>query len=394
MPSSSPTIQVFATESETSRRKALPKTRPSHWDNDTGIGFNNPWESCRDVKSFLSRPVFRAFYQSTWKMLNVKTDHAKSAIGVQTPTWGHEDPAASTKIRATWLGHACFFVQMPGSASSRGANILFDPIFSDRCSPNQHMGPKRYTPPPCTIEDIPEVDAVVISHNHYDHLDTHTIKALAKRVHPPHFFAPLGNEPYFTAHGIPKTHIHVLDWWESLRLQADNFSVDITCTPSQHRTGRSMRDQMKTLWASWVVEGIEMNGSGGGKVYFAGDTAYRAINDDDKLDDESLPFCPAFKEIGERWKGFDFAMIPIGAYLPGVFMSSQHVSPPQSVHIFEDIQARNALGMHWGTWVMTMEEVMEPPQLLRDSLKERGIEDDKFTVCSIGETRVYDIMKE
>ncbi|KAH8797310.1 beta-lactamase superfamily domain-containing protein [Flagelloscypha sp. PMI_526] len=290
---------------------------------------------------------------------------------------------------------------MPGSSSSsRGANILFDPVFSDRCSPSQYVGPKRYTPPPCEISEIPEVDAVVISHDHYDHLDVHTIKTLAKRINPPHFFAPLGNEPFFTSLGIPKSHIHILDWWESLRLESKEdkrkFAVDITCTPSQHRSGRSTNDHMQTLWASWVVEGVDTKneGSGGGKVYFAGDTAYRAVLDDSKMDDETLPFCPAFQEIGKRWKGFDFAMIPIGAYQPRIFMSSAHVSPPQSVHIFKDIQARNALAMHWGTWKMTMEEVMEPPELLKESLQTNGIPEEKFTICQIGETRAFEVRKD
>ena len=116
--------------------------------------------------------------------------------------------------------------------------------------------------------------------------------------------------------GIPKSHIHILDWWESLRLESteDKFAVDITCTPSQHQSGRSTRDQRKTLWSSWVVEGAPTADveNRGGKVYFAGDTGYRAMKDANKLDDESLPYCPAFKEIGERWEGFDFAMIPIG----------------------------------------------------------------------------------
>ncbi|KAH8797330.1 N-acyl-phosphatidylethanolamine-hydrolyzing phospholipase D [Flagelloscypha sp. PMI_526] len=379
-------LKFFITDPETARRNAKPKARPSHWNDDAGTSFSNPWDSSRIRMSFVSR-----------EMLSLKTDHGKSAIGVVKPTWGSDVVAGSSKIRASWLGHACLYVQMPGSQSSRGAKILFDPVFSDRCSPSQHVGPKRFTPAPCDIEDIPEIDAVVISHNHYDHLDTHTIKTLAKRAKLPHFFAPLGNKPYFTSLGIPTSHIHILDWWDSLRVQSvDNtFSFDITCTPSQHRTGRSMTDQNKTLWSSWVVEGIKNSeGEGGGKVYFAGDTAYRAVTDKDKLDDETLPFCPAFKEIGDRWDGFDFAMIPIGAYQPRVFMSSQHASPPQSVHIFKDIRARHALGMHWGTWVLTTEEITEPPQLLKESLVKHGIDQERFTVCSIGETKVYDVLKD
>ncbi|KAH8822169.1 beta-lactamase superfamily domain-containing protein [Flagelloscypha sp. PMI_526] len=332
------------------------------------------------------------------EMLSLKTDHGKSAIGVVKPTWGSDVVAGSSKIRASWLGHACLYVQMPGSQSSRGAKILFDPVFSDRCSPSQHVGPKRFTPAPCDIEDIPEIDAVVISHNHYDHLDTHTIKTLAKRAKLPHFFAPLGNKPYFTSLGIPTSHIHILDWWDSLRVQSvDNtFSFDITCTPSQHRTGRSMTDQNKTyglvgLWRASRTARVKEEA----KCILLGIQPYRAVTDKDKVGLTRLcRFVLLSRKLGTDGTGFDFAMIPIGAYQPRVFMSSQHASPPQSVHIFKDIRARHALGMHWGTWVLTTEEITEPPQLLKESLEKHGIDQERFTVCSIGETRVYDVLND
>ncbi|GLB43038.1 putative beta-lactamase superfamily domain containing protein [Lyophyllum shimeji] len=138
-------------------------------------------------------------------------------IPTRKPTWGAVHAGgvhAKDKIKSTWLGHACFLVEMPSRSSNtgdRGARILFDPVFSDRCSPSQWVGPKRYTPPPCAIEDIPEIDAVVISHNHYDHLDTHTIKVLSKRPRMPHFFAPLGNGPWFKDFNSPDSHVHSMD---------------------------------------------------------------------------------------------------------------------------------------------------------------------------------------
>ncbi len=135
-------------------------------------------------------------------------------------------------------------------------------------------------------------------------LDTHTITTLFKRARPPHIFAPLGNESYFALIGIPKDHAHTLDWWDARRMEVSRTSFKLTCTPAQHWTGRGAFDQGKTLWASWAVEGE------GKKVYFAGDTGYRSVKDDENEDER--PVCPAFKEIGEKFGKFDLAMIPIG----------------------------------------------------------------------------------
>ncbi|TDL18742.1 Metallo-hydrolase/oxidoreductase [Rickenella mellea] len=342
----------------------------------------------------------------------------ETVLPIRKPTWGlpssDSDESAGqpsdsqAKIKATWLGHACFLVELPvriqasSPTPSRGARILFDPVFSDRCSPSQHLGPKRYTKPPCQMEDIPDIDAIVISHNHYDHLDTTTIVNLSKRERPPHIFAPLGNAEYFRSIGIPGARVHTLDWWESRRVEvnlkaaagtqnennktSDGASAilkfDVTCTPAQHFTGRGVLDRFKTLWASWVVEE-----SSPAKVFFGGDTAYRTVHDGE--DENTVPTCPAFKEIGARFGGFDLALIPIGAYLPRDFMSSIHCAPQDSVRIFKDIGAKRGLGMHWGTWVLTTEDVLEPPRKLKEECKKIGIEDGAFGVCDIGETKFF-----
>ena len=163
-------------------------------------------------------------------------------------------------------------------------------------------------------------------------MDTHTLTTLNKRKHPPHFFAPLGNAPYFRSIGIPKERMHILDWWDARRVEveveagsgqtgAGKLTFDVTCTPAQHFTGRGVLDRFKTLWASWVVEEVRTPApletqagqsklDDGLKVFFAGDTGYRAVRDGQ--DENTVPVCPAFKEIGERFGGFDFAMIPIG----------------------------------------------------------------------------------
>ncbi|PBK88129.1 Metallo-hydrolase/oxidoreductase [Armillaria gallica] len=304
-----------------------------------------------------------------------------AGIPVRTPTWGLEEEHQG-EIKATWLGHACYLVELPFVTSlGRGARVLFDPVFSDRCSPSQSFGPKRFTEPPCKIEDIPEVDAVVISHNHYDHLDNHTLSTLFKRTRKPHAFAPLGNEKHFESIGIPNGHAHTLDWWDARRVEIPGTSFKLTCTPAQHLTGRGLLDQGKTLWSSWAVEGE------GKKVYFTGDTGYRSVKDGEN--EAERPVCPAFKEIGERFGGFDLAMIPIGAYNPRWFMSTIHCAPQDSVRIFKDIRAKKAVAMHWGTWILTTEDITEPPKRLAEECRKIGIDEANFLVSDIGETKYF-----
>ncbi|KAJ7581790.1 N-acyl-phosphatidylethanolamine-hydrolyzing phospholipase D [Mycena floridula] len=363
--------------------------RPSHWSNGSATSFRNPWPSFK-AKTQVEALVAMS---GAYKWPSAPKD-AASQMGIRKPTWGAH-AVDQTKIKSTWLGHACFLVEMPSSSpTERGARILFDPVFSHRCSPVQWMGPARFTPPPCQISDIPDMDAVVISHNHYDHLDTHTITQLSKRKSPPHFFAPLGNQAYFRSLGIPDSHIHILDWWEGRRVEIEQPSskttVDITCTPAQHFTGRGLTDRFKTLWASWTIEEVlepDSDTRTARKVFFAGDTGYRSVQDGE--DEEKVPFCPAFKEIGEKFGGFDLALIPIGAYLPRDFMSPVHCAPQDSVRVFKDIRAKRALGMHWGTWILTGEDVLEPPKRLAEECKKIGIEEGHFGVCGLGDTRLF-----
>lgn len=270
-----------------------------------------------------------------------------------------------------------------------------------------------------------------------------------QRDRKPHIFAPLGNANYFRSIGIPKDNVHILDWWDSNRIEvqipekgstdsskenggSEKISFDLTCTPCQHFTGRGIFDRFKSLWASWVVEEIVPPSSQekGVKVFFGGDTGYRAVRDGQN--EEEVPSCPVFEEIGERFGGFDFAMIPIGsvnsslfnhlvqvldaifyffctcrAYLPRSFMSPIHCAPQDSVRLFKDIRAKKALGMHWGyvricvtphhisefysyrTWILTTEEVMEPPKRLKEECVKIGIPDGDFVVCDIGETMFF-----
>ncbi|KAJ8079352.1 Protein-lysine N-methyltransferase efm4 [Marasmius tenuissimus] len=237
-------------------------------------------------------------------------------------------------------------------------------------------------------------------------MDTPTLTALFSRDRKPHIFAPLGNDAYFDClKCIPKTHFHTLDWWDTRRVEVDATvpsnsdsgvaqvaSFDITLTPGQHQTGRGVFDRWKTLWGGWVVQSVTKNGGDGGEgeethgpsVYFAGDTGYRTVlagQDEDKV-----PVCPAFKEIGERWGGIDLALLPIGAYEPRDIMSRVHCAPQDSVRVFQDIRAKRAIGMHWGTWILTTEDALEPPKRLAEECKKASIADGIFQLCKIGET--------
>ena len=263
---------------------------------------------------------------------------------------------------------------------------------------------------PCQIEDIPIVDLVVISHNHYDHLSYPTVMKLKARNPNVHFFVPLGNKSWFHDSGVQNAT--ELDWWDSRTVtlsekeqhpekevrvsessaqsSSSTISATVHCTPCQHMSARGPFDRAKTLWASWAIE------SGGKKVWFAGDTGYRSVperldgQDDYAEEHAHLPRCPAFSQIGEHRGPFDLGLIPIGAYMPRWIMSPMHANPFDSVNIFRDTKCKRALGMHWGTWVLTEEDVLEPPKMLREALKRHDIaEEGIFDICDIGDSREF-----
>ncbi|KAK4149308.1 beta-lactamase superfamily domain-containing protein [Chaetomidium leptoderma] len=312
----------------------------------------------------------------------------------------------STALRATWLGHACYFVEFPS-----GLRVLFDPVFEDRCTPVQWFGPKRYSPPACSLSDLPPVDAVVISHSHYDHLSHDSVQTLAKRNPEAQFFVGLGLEQWFRSSGI--LNVTEMDWWQDADLvlqkkskpkaetgdgddddkdktAPDTISARITCLPCQHSSGRTGRDHDATLWASWAVK------SGDKSVWFGGDTGYRwvpkvAVDMDDYGPEyDALPRCPQFRQIGDLRGPFDLGLIPIGAYKPRWLFSWMHANPYDSVEIFKETRCKRAMGIHWGTWILTTEEVEEPPRMLREALKTSGIpQTGVFDVCAVGETREF-----
>lgn len=264
-----------------------------------------------------------------------------------------EAPAGALQI--TWVGHATTLIQI------NGLRVLTDPIWSERASPVSWAGPKRRVPAVPAFDHLPEIDAVVISHNHYDHLDKPTIKALGNAVH---YFVPLFLKKWLQGVGIKSENITELDWWQS----AEYRGLQFVCTPAQHFSGRFLHDRNKTLWCSWVIK------SGQHAVYFAGDTGY----------------FPGFVEIGRKYGPFDVAVMPIGAYRPRWFMRGVHVDPAQALQAFIDLQAEYMLPMHWRTFDLADEPMDEPPRLLLEAADSLHIDHQRIWLMKQGEMKTYE----
>lgn len=268
--------------------------------------------------------------------------------------------ANRTRTTVTWVGHATLLVQVGG------LNVLTDPHFSERAFPVQWIGPRRRVPPAMPISALPRIDLVVISHNHYDHLDRDSVLALnAQPGGPPLFAVPLGVDLWMREQGIE--NVRRFDWWDMLRLpQAPG--TELHFVPAKHWSSRTPFDRNATLWGGWVLR------NPGFSFYFAGDTGYSARD---------------FNAIGERFGGFDLAAIPVGAYEPRWFMGEQHVDPAQAVQIHRDVRARRSMGIHWGAFELTDEPLDAPIGALPAAVSAAGLPRDAFEVWKHGETRVF-----
>lgn len=366
---------------------------PSHHVSNPPTSFKNPWPSAAPIpfsKVFQTRFLRKADKNN----VPVPTDRSV-LVPVRKPDWGgsHAD-----KLRATWLGHASFLVET-SAQNDRGVRVLFDPVFSERTSPVQWLGPKRYNPTPCQVDEIPEVDIIAISHNHYDHLDSWTItevwRASLARKRTPLVACALGNKAFFRKllPEIPEGDIIEMDWWDSVQVDVQGVgSIELSCTPAQHTSARSLNDKDHTLWCSYVVR--ESNGTDGSKsLFFSGDTGYRRVLQANPTEEEekSQPCCPVFKEIGEFYGPFDLALLPIGLYSPRDFMSSVHCSPDDSSCLHFDLKSRKSIGMHYGTvrggLSQYYEDVVEPPRRWRQVCEKKGlIWGEDVGLCDIGET--------
>jgi len=261
------------------------------------------------------------------------------------------------RITVTWIGHATMLVQIGGRT------MLFDPIFSERASPVSFAGPIRRVPLPATLDELPPIDVVMISHSHYDHLDLPTVRRLqAQPDGPPLFVVPLGMDRFLRANGA--TRVEGLDWWG----RRDVDGVQIHLTPLQHWSARTPFDRNEMLWAGYLVRHPSFT------FWFGGDTGYSQ---------------PLFQEIGRRFPGIDLAAIPVGAYAPRWFMKDQHVDPEEAVRVFRDLGASQAVGMHWGTFELTDEPLDAPIGELPRALDALGVPRELFALYRHGETRVY-----
>lgn len=260
----------------------------------------------------------------------------------------------------TWIGHATALLQIGG------VNVLTDPIFSERASPFSFVGPKRKVAPGLSMAQLPHVDVVLISHNHYDHLDQPSIEQLNRQAGgPPLFLVPLGVKDWMTGIGIDSARVREMDWWEKTAVAP----LAIHFVPAQHWSARSLTDRSETLWGGWVVQ-TDATALQPFSAYFAGDTGYSKD----------------FADIGKKFGSFDLALIPIGAYAPRWFMQGQHVDPAQAVKIHQDVHAKRSIGIHWGVFELADEPLDEPPVLLADEVKKAGLPAAAFTVLKHGET--------
>lgn len=261
------------------------------------------------------------------------------------------DDLESREIAITFVNHITLLVQF------RGLNVLTDPVYSERASPVQWSGPRRVRDPGLAFDALPRIDAVLVSHSHYDHLDLDTLQRL-ERDHHPLFLTGLGNGSFLEEHGLG--NVREFDWWESI----DDEGHRYTYTPSQHWSGRALSGRNRTLWGGFVVE------SAGRKVYFAGDTGYS----------------DQFRQIRRRCGRVDVALLPIGAYEPRWFMQDMHMNPDDAVRAHLDLDAELSIGTHYGCFQLTDEGIDEPVRELAIALGKHRVDPQDFRALETGET--------
>ena len=259
-----------------------------------------------------------------------------------------------TGLRVTSIGHATHLIQ------TAGLNLLVDPVWSERASPFAVAGPRRVRPPGVALEALPPLDAILVTHNHYDHMDVATLAALHRR-HRCRLIVPLGNDAILRR-ADPELVAEAYDWGDRVALAA---GVSVVLVPSQHWSSRWLADRRMALWTAFLFE------TPGGAIYHIGDTGYG---------DGTI-----FRDIAKRFGPPRLAILPIGAYRPRWFMRDQHVDPDEAVRIFQDCGAAFALAHHWGTFQLTSEPIDEPPARLAAALAAAAIDAARFRVQRPGE---------
>jgi L-ascorbate metabolism protein UlaG (beta-lactamase superfamily) len=273
---------------------------------------------------------------------------------VEDPIFPPPARAGPDRISATFIGHSTFLLQIGG------VSVLTDPVWSERCSPVAFAGPRRVRPPGQSLDALPGVDLLLVSHNHYDHMDLPTLRQVRSRW-APRVATGLANARHLAKAGI-RSAVE-LDWWQTVELAG----ARITYVPAQHFSARGLHDRNRSLWGGFVIE------VGAAIVYFAADSGY----------------CPHFAEIGRRFPRIDLALLPIGAYEPRWFMHRHHLNPEEAVRAHLDLKPRRSLGMHFGTFQLTDEGIDAPVLALRRALAQAGVAQEEFDVLAFGETRAY-----
>ncbi len=294
----------------------------------------------------------RRFYNSS-PLWQTERSFLKWQMNRQRGVWrdwvdappGPRPPGRVDDLRVTFVNHATLLIQIDGR------NILTDPIWSDRCSPVSFAGPKRHRPPGIRFDDLPKIDVVLVSHNHYDHLDIPTLRALQSRFHP-RILTPLGNSALMARYGI---RAEDMDWWQT--------KGNVTLVPAQHFSARGLSDRNATLWGGFVITGSRCS------VYFAGDTGWG----------------DQFGEIARRFSPIRLACLPIGAYLPRWFMQPAHINPQEAVQAHHVLAAKTSLAMHYGTFELGDDGELEPVEDLRRAIAANG--NPQFWIMEFGEGR-------
>lgn len=265
--------------------------------------------------------------------------------------WWQKASVTGTDNRVWWLGHASLLLRL------QGQYLLTDPVFSHRASPLPFIGPQRKTPVTLGIDELPQLDVVLISHNHYDHLDYATVRRIVRRFPDTQFVVPLGLKRWFQRRGA--RYVTELDWWHTHTWQGMAF----TAIPAQHWSMRSAWDRNRSLWCGWIIEAQQM------RFWFSGDTGYS----------EDLA------QLVLRLGPIDAAAIPIGAYEPRWFMGSHHMSPQQAVMLWQQIGRPKTIPIHWGVFELADESLDMPPQELLRALEDAGEDPTNFTPFRIGQ---------
>lgn len=279
------------------------------------------------------------------------------------PEISNELPELNNRLTFTWLGQSCSFIQI-GSLK-----FLTDPIFENYLI-NSYIGPKRITPSPCKLEELPIPDFILVSHNHPDHLDDEVIKKINNKST---WIVPLGIRKYLARKGVH--NIIELDWWDKVRISDKNNSIyEIACTPAMHWSGRNLFDSNQSLWCSFMILKNEKP-----IVFHAGDTGY--VND-------------LFQKISEKFgSGVVLAMLPMGQYCPQWHQKPRHINPEECFKIMNDLKAKKMVGIHWGTFVLSSEYFLEP-KLKLEELTIKNNKENQVFVPKFGKTYIFDISKD